>query len=152
FGSTSTHAAGLFVALGVERAEAYYRALKDNEVHIFEGNSISCEQVGHGHCLVGMTDTDDFWERKDQGMPIEIVYPDQLPSASAPLGCFVMPNAVSIVNGGPHTRTAQRLFVYLRSSEVEQKLAFGPSRQMPMLDANTPVPNGVKRVSDLKAM
>jgi len=180
FGTTSTHAAALFAALGKKGAEDYFQALKENGVRLFEGNSVACEQVAQGQCWVGLTDTDDFWERKSQGLPIELVYPDQSESVSqvarfnaddvpkrgrgsasassseasnaSALGCCVIPNTVSLVRHAPHPDFGWKLFRYLASDQVEQKLAFGPARQIPMLSNATPVPEGMNRLSDLKLM
>jgi iron(III) transport system substrate-binding protein len=159
FGTTATHAAALFEVLGEEKAKSYYQALKDNDVRVFEGNSVACEQVARGHCLIGITDTDDFWERKSKGLPIEMVYPDQAPSPSTlnpqpstPLGCCVIPNTVSLVRGRKDQTIAVRLLEYLCSRETEEKLAFGPSRQIPMMGNDIPVPPGVKKLSELKPM
>lgn len=159
FGTTATHAAMLFNALGDSGAKTYYTSLKDNDIRLFEGNSIACEQVALGQCLVGITDTDDFWERKSKGLPIEMVYPDQsLPQSktpvplSVPLGCAVMPNTVALTDRPPHRENGRRLMQYLLTPEVEQKLAFGPSRQIPMLSDDVPVPTGMKKLSELTRM
>lgn len=153
FGTTATHAAALFAVWGEAKAKAYFESLKANDVRIYEGNSTACEQVGLGHCSIGITDTDDFWERKSRGLPIAMVYPDQTANdGNDPLGCCVIPNTVAIVRGARQPDLAGQLADYLLSKEVERKLAFGPSRQIPMLGDDVPVPEGVRRIHELKVM
>jgi iron(III) transport system substrate-binding protein len=158
FGTTATHAAALFALWGDDKAKAYFESLKANDVRIYEGNSTACEQVALGHCAIGITDTDDFWERKAKGMPIAMVYPDQEPSVLSPqssslsLGCCVIPNTVALIQGGKRPDLAKRLADWLLTTKVEEKLAFGPSRQIPMLGSDVPVPEGVLRLSELKVM
>jgi iron(III) transport system substrate-binding protein len=159
FGTTSTHAAALFAALGAKSAETYYLALKENDVQLFEGNSVACEQVARGQCLVGITDTDDFWERKSSGLPIEMVYPDQTastsrlnPQPSVPLGTCIIPNSISIVKNGLHASNAGKLVEFLHSRKTEEKLAFGPSHQMPMLWEHSPLPEGMRPLSQIRTM
>jgi iron(III) transport system substrate-binding protein len=153
FGTTATHAAALFAVWGEERAKAYFESLKANDVRIYEGNSTACEQVALGHCAIGITDTDDFWERKARGMPLAMVYPDQSDSPSTPaLGACVIPNTVALIKGARRPETAKRLADWLLTTKVEEKLAFGPSRQLPMLGGDVPVPEGVRRLSELRVM
>lgn len=153
FGTTATHAAMLFATLGENASRRYYESLKANDVRLFEGNSIACEQVAQGQCLVGITDTDDFWERKSNGSPIEMIYPDQQAAKDAnPLGCAIIPNALALTKKCPHLENARKLMEFLLSREVEQKLAFGPSHQIPMLADDIPVPPGTKGLAELKVM
>jgi iron(III) transport system substrate-binding protein len=146
FGTTATHVAALFAYLGKTRAEAYFRDLKENQIRVVDGNSVVKDQVGAGELAFGMTDTDDVNTGILAGMPIEAVYPDQ-----TGMGTLLIPNTVALISGAPHPEAAKRLIDYLLSREVEEKLAFSPSVQMP-LKKRVSTPPHVKRVEDIVAM
>jgi hypothetical protein len=59
FGSTSFHVAALYVALGDQKADDFFRRLKANGVKIVSGNSVVRDMVVKGEVKVGLTDTDD---------------------------------------------------------------------------------------------
>jgi iron(III) transport system substrate-binding protein len=146
FGSTSFHAAALFVVLGDARAEQYFRDLKANGVKIVDGNSAVQKLVSRGEVKVGWTDTDDAYVAKKAGEPVEMVYPDQ-----QGLGAPIMPNMVSLVKGAPNPKNGQRLIDYLLSPEVERMLAESDAVQMP-LHPGIPVPPHVRPVGSLNPM
>jgi iron(III) transport system substrate-binding protein len=129
FGTTATHAACLFAYWGREKAEAFFRRLKANEVRIMSGNKQVALAVAAGQLAFGLTDTDDAIIEQEKGLPLAIVYPDQGP---AEMGTLFIPNTLAIVRGGPHPDAARRLVDYLLSPEVEARLATGPSAQIPL--------------------
>ena len=75
-----------------------------------------------------------------------VVYPDQ-----TGIGTLVMPNAVALVKGAPHSEPGKKLIDYLLSRQVEEKLAKSTAAQMP-LRPDVPVPPNVKPVSTIKDM
>jgi iron(III) transport system substrate-binding protein len=77
----------------------------------------------------GLTDTDDAISEKDNGMPVEIVYPDQ---GEDGLGTLFIPNTLAIIKGSPHGEQARRLVDHLLAPEIEARLAEGPSAQFPV--------------------
>lgn len=127
FGTTATHAAALFAALGDEEAQAFFEGLLDQNVRVVDGNSVVRDMVVSGELKVGLTDTDDAHVAVAQGHPVEIIFPDQ-----NDLGTLLIPNTVAMVNGAPHPEQAKRLIDYLLSPEVEAKLAGCDSVQMPV--------------------
>jgi iron(III) transport system substrate-binding protein len=129
FGSTASHAACLFAAWGDERAKAFFRRLKGNQIQVLGGNKQVAVEVGRGRLAFGLTDTDDALEELRGGQPVDIVYPDQQPGG---MGTLFIPNTLAIVKGCPHPAAARRLVEYLLSPEVEAKLAVGPSGQIPL--------------------
>jgi iron(III) transport system substrate-binding protein len=129
FGTTATHAACLFAALGPEKAKEYFLQLKDNGVRIESGNKQVAMAVASGRLAFGLTDTDDALVMIDQGHPVTIVYPDREPSQ---LGTLFIPNTVAIIKDGPHPEHARRLVDYLLQPEIEARLAQGPSGQIPL--------------------
>ncbi len=128
FGTTATHAAVLDVALGAEQAETFFRAVADNAT-VLSGNKQVALAVASGQVAWGLTDTDDAIIEKDDGMPVEIVFPDQQPGQP---GCLRIPNTVAVLKNAPHPEAARRLVDYLMSSQTEDRLAMGISSQIPV--------------------
>ena len=125
FGATATHAAALFAFWGAEKAEDYYRRLKQNQIVIESGNKQVAVDVAAGRLAFGVTDTDDALEEFEHGQPVEIVYPDQQPGG---IGTFFFPNTLAVIKGGPHPDAARRLIDFLLSPDVEGELAGRPQR------------------------
>lgn len=146
FGSTSFHAAALFVVLGDQRAGQYFRDLKANGVKIVGGNSVVRQMVSRGEVKVGWTDNDDVNVARKAGEPVEMVYPDQ-----QGLGVPILPNLVSLLHGGPHPENGKKLMDYLLSPEVERRLAESDAAQMP-LHPGVPGPPPVRPIASLKPM
>jgi len=129
FGTTATHAACLFAHWGEDRAKAFFKRVKENEVQILSGNKRVAQSVAAGRLAFGLTDTDDAIIELEAGFPVAIVYPDQGDDA---LGTLFIPNTLAIITGGPDPQAARRLVDYLLSAEVEAKLAAGRSAQIPL--------------------
>jgi iron(III) transport system substrate-binding protein len=153
FGTTATHAACLFAALGDEKAKEFYRNLKANDAQILSGNKRVAVSVAAGQLAFGMTDTDDAIVEVEKGMPVEIVYPDQeeLTENSPAIGTLFIPNTLAVIRGCPHEADARRLVDYLLSPVVEKQLAEGPSAQIP-LGENVEAKLRVKTPREIKAM
>ena len=126
FGSTATHAAVLFAVWGKEKAEDYYRRLKENQIVIESGNKQVAVNVASGRLAFGITDTDDALEEFEHGQPVEIVYPDQQPGG---VGTFFFPNTLAVIKGCPHPDAARRLIDFLLSPAAEAELAAGPTHR-----------------------
>ena len=148
FGSTATHVAALFAALGTDHARSFLASLKANGVQIQSGNRAVAMNVANGTLAFGLTDTDDAMEEVQAGSPVTIVYPDAEPNA---LGVLFIPNTLAIVKGGPHPDAARRLADYLLSPTVETTLARSESAQIPLNPAVT-VGARVKTPADVHAM
>jgi iron(III) transport system substrate-binding protein len=129
FGTTATHAACLFAALGDERATDFFRRIKQNEVQILSGNKQVARQVAAGQIAFGLTDTGDAIAEVEAGRSVAIVYPDQ--AAGRP-GTLFIPNTLAIIRGAPHAEAARKLLDHLLAPEVEARLAAGPSAQIPL--------------------
>jgi len=148
FGTTATHAACLFAVLGEEHAKEYFRDLKQNGVSIEAGNKQVAIRVATGALAFGLTDTDDALVMIDQGYPVEIVFPDQQANG---LGTLMIPNTLAIIRGGPNPQAARRLVDFLLSPDVEERLARGPSGQIPLHPAVEVEPR-VALPDDLRVM
>jgi iron(III) transport system substrate-binding protein len=129
FGTTATHAACLFAAWGEDEARTFFRRMKDNQIQIHSGNKGVAQAVSSGQAAFGLTDTDDALGEIAAGQPVAIVYPDRKPGE---LGTLFIPNTLAILKGCPHPVEARRLVEYLLASDVEARLAQGPSGQIPL--------------------
>jgi iron(III) transport system substrate-binding protein len=145
FGTTTMHVAALFTAWGEEQARAFLTTLKANGVRIVSSNGEVKRLVATSEVAFGLADTDDGFEALKEGAPVEVVYPDQ-----DGMGALVMPTSALLIKGGPHPETGRKLVDYLLTPDVERRMA-DSAAHMP-LRPEVPVPQGLKRVSDIKAM
>lgn len=139
-GSTATHIAALFAALGDDGAKAFLLKLKNNSVQVVESNSMVRDQVTAKECWIGLTDTDDAYDAILAGKPIGMIFPDQEKDG---LGDLVFPNTVMLINGAPHESEGKKLIDFLLTVDVEEKLAKS-ALQIP-LKASSPVPAGIPK-------
>jgi iron(III) transport system substrate-binding protein len=114
FGTTSTHFHALRQHWGDERWRAWCAALAASKPLLVDGNSVVIKMVGRGEAWIGLTDSDDIAAGNAEGLPLA-----PLPMSEETL---LIPNTIAVVRGGPHPAAAERLFQYLRSREVVQKL------------------------------
>ncbi|HTN74516.1 MAG TPA: extracellular solute-binding protein [Pirellulaceae bacterium] len=148
FGTTATHAACLFAALGEEEAKALLRSLKQNKIQILSGNKQVALAVSAGQIAFGLTDTDDAIIELEQGQPVRIIYPDR---AADQLGTLFIPNTLCILKDCPHPEAARKLVDYLLTPAVEEALANCPSAQIP-LNSAVRVPSRVETPATVHAM
>lgn len=146
FGSTSFHVAALYAALGDEKVDAFFRALKANQVRIVDGNSVVRDLVVRGDVKVGLTDTDDVNVAMERGQPIAMVLPEK-----DGLGVPVMPNMVSLMADAPHPDEGRALIDYLLSPDVERMLAQSEAVQIP-LHAGIPGPKNIPPIDSFTPM
>jgi iron(III) transport system substrate-binding protein len=147
FGTTATHAASLFAALGDAKAKDFFLEVKRN-ARIMSGNRQVAEAVSANQLAFGLTDTDDAIGEIAKGMPVEIVYPDQRAGES---GTLFIPNTLSLIKDSPHPKEAEKLLDYLLSAEVERQLAKGASAQIPLQSGVEASPR-VKTPAQVRAM
>lgn len=146
FGTAATHVAAWYSVLGKEKTEAYLRALKENDVVIVYGNSVTRDLVVEGQLPIGFTDTDDVNIAVQAGKPVKMIFPDK-----DGIGTLFFPNTVALIKNAPHPEEAKKLIDYLLSKEVESRLAFSESAQIPVRD-DVARPAHVPNFSTIKAM
>lgn len=129
FGTTATHVACWFAAMGPERAKDFLRRLKANDMQIFGGNKQVAVAVGGGSLAIGLTDTDDALAEMRSHRPVRIVCLDQ---NSDGLGALMIPNTVALIRGGLNPQSGCKLIDYLLSGPVEEMLARSASGQIPL--------------------
>lgn len=114
FGTTATHFHALRRHWPGETWLAWCRGLVENQCRLVDGNSVVVKWVGKGEAWVGLTDSDDIAAGQREGLPVAA-----LPLAPTDL---LIPNTVGIIRGAPHPEAAQRLFDYLLSPAVAERL------------------------------
>src|SRR2546430_2552581 len=148
FGTTTDYVAALFTMWGDERARTFMNDVKNNGVKMTTSNGESADFVAAGQVDFSLVDSDDAVNRKKQGKPLEIIYPDQEPNG---LGVLILPNAVALIKGEPHPENGKQLIDYLLSTSTERKLAFADCAQIP-LHSGVDTPPEVRRIEDIKPM
>lgn len=128
FGTTSTHLAALRQKWGVEIWRTWCRALVANKPWIEEGNSQVAQRVGRGQAWIGLTDSDDAAAAAADGLPVAA-----LPVTAELL---ILPNTVGVVRNGPHPEDADRLFRFLQTAPVIDRLRAAGGLET--LDAQAP--------------
>lgn len=145
FGTTTMHAAALFVAWGDEGAQRFFAALRENDVRIASSNGEVKRLVVAGEATFGLTDTDDAHEAITSGADVSVVYPDQ-----DGLGTLVMPTAVILMKHAPHPDTGRQLIDFLLSAGAEREMA-ERAAHMP-LRADVTLPGAVRSIANIRAM
>jgi len=148
FGTTTAEIAALFILWGDEKAKAFLADMKRNNVKIATSNGESADFVASGQFAFALVDSDDAVNRMKQGKPVELIYPDQ---GDKEPGCFIVPNAVVLINGGRHPEAARKLADYLLSRETERKLALSDAAQIP-LHEGVDAPAPVRKIETIKTM
>jgi iron(III) transport system substrate-binding protein len=114
FGTTATHFLALRQKWGAANWEGWCRALQANRPFLLDGNSVVVKFVGRGEAWIGLTDSDDIAAGQEEGLPI----------AALPMNeeTLVIANTIAVIGLAPHADPAERLFNYLQSSEILEKL------------------------------
>jgi iron(III) transport system substrate-binding protein len=148
FGTTTAQMAALFTIWGDDRGKNFLEQIRKNAVRISTSNGESADFVASGQSEFGLVDSDDAFNRIQQGKPVEMVYPDQQDGG---VGVLIVPNASVLIKGGPHPAEARRLIDYLLSREAERKLAYADCAQIP-LHPGVETPAHVPHIEKLKTM
>ncbi|PIE62127.1 MAG: iron ABC transporter substrate-binding protein [Desulfobacter postgatei] len=127
FGTTATHVAAMYQAMGEEKTKKYLADLKANDLVMVDGNSVVRDIVVEGKVPIGFTDTDDANVAIQSGRPVKMIYPDR-----GGIGTLLIPNTVALIKNAPHEDQGKRLIDYLLSREVESRLSYCESAQMPV--------------------
>ena len=148
FGTTATHAACLFAALGADAAKDFFRRLRENGVNVVAGNKQAATSVSEGRFAVGLTDTDDALIELRAGKPVAVVYPDR-----EGLGTLFIPNTLAVVKNAPNPEAGRKLVDYLLRPATEARLAEAGGFQIPLNPAATAkLPDGLLTPREVKPM
>jgi len=128
FGTTATHFLALRPHWGESNWLTWCQSLAANRPFIEEGNSQVVQRVARGEAWVGLTDSDDIFAARREGLPV----------AAVTLGpeSLLIPNTVGLVaREGPIRPAAQALFDYLQSPAVRDQLIAAGALEAEMLSA-----------------
>ena len=126
FGSTATHLLALRQHWGTNAWTTWCGALAENQPLLAEGNSAAARAVAEGRAAIALTDSDDIAAVNRDGVRVM-----ELPITSETL---LLPNTVAVIRAAPHPDAAQRLFEFLQSPAVQQRLI-----DVAALETNAPV-------------
>ncbi|MEM8882471.1 MAG: extracellular solute-binding protein [Planctomycetota bacterium] len=146
-GTTAAHNAALYVA-DEAKANEYFDKLIANDVVWLTGNAHVMKQVSAGRYAFGWTDTDDFNVARIQGQPVKMIYPD---SGDGEVGVLYIPNTLVLVKDAPRPEAGKKLIDWLLRREIEEKLAFSATAQIPVR-RGVKVPEHVKRPDQIGAI
>lgn len=127
YGTTLTHYSVLWHLWGGDKLKVWHDQLRSAGIREVLGNATVKNLVAEGVCDLGFTDSDDFFQAKDEGKPVAML-PVRLENGAV----ICIPNTVSIIKGTHRTADARKLVDYLLSQECELALAGGKSRQIPL--------------------
>jgi iron(III) transport system substrate-binding protein len=114
FGTTATHFLALRQHWGESNWLAWCRALAANKPFVVDGNSVVVKFVARGEAVIGLTDSDDIAVENREGSRLT-----PLPMSGETL---LIPNTVAVIRRAPHPEAAQRLFEYLQTAAVTDRL------------------------------
>jgi iron(III) transport system substrate-binding protein len=146
FGTTSMHAAALFLALGENGGRDFFDGLGRNRVRMLSSNGEVRRRVAGGDCAVGITDSDDAHEAIRGGKPVAMVYPDE-----NGIGTLIVPNAAVLIANAPHLEDGKKFIDFLLRPETERALAEGDAAQIPLRSTVAAPPN-VLTIDKIKPM
>ncbi len=133
FGTTATHAACLFEALGEERAKQFFTQLKANDIAVLAGNKQVAERVAAGDFVAGLTDSDDAIEEFDRKRPVKLLFLDREAHPQFPnLGTLLIPNTIMVLKNRPHPMQAKMLVDAILNPQTEDRLATHGGFQVPL--------------------
>jgi iron(III) transport system substrate-binding protein len=127
YGTTRTQYTALWKLWGPDKLLAWHRQWRTRHLREVNGNATVKNLVAAGVCDLGWTDTDDFFEAKDEGKPVQML-PVRLDNGAT----ICIPNTVAILRGTRHLAAAQKLVDFLLSEQCEMALASAKSRQIPL--------------------
>ena len=124
FGTTCTHWLALRQSWGESNWLAWCRALVANAPWIVDGNSVAARWVSQGKVEIGMTDSDDIAAEIREGERIHSLelFEDSL----------LIPNTVAVLRQAPHPASAEKLFQYLQSNKVRDRLIAAEALEKPI--------------------
>src|ERR1051325_8292937 len=112
YGTTRTQYTVLWNLRGRDKLMAWHRDRRARHLREVNGNSTVKDLVAAGVCDLGWTDTDDFFEAKDDGKPVAML-PVRLDNGTT----ICIPNTVAIIRGTRRETEARKLEDFLLSEE-----------------------------------
>ncbi len=115
-GTIGGHVSAIYAVMGTEKADGFFKGLRDNGVVLVGGNSPVPQQIAAGNLEVGLTDNDDVSNTKGN---VAMSLPDQ---GEGEIGTLAIPTTVALVKRTDIQDESKKLIDYLLSAEVEKAL------------------------------
>jgi iron(III) transport system substrate-binding protein len=113
-GTAYSFLTGLIVLFGEDEAIAYLKNLAPNIQTYTQSGTGPSKAVGPGQAAMGLQFTPAFFQFKEQGYPVDIIFPTEgVPYESA---------CISIIKGTKNLNEAQRLVDWLVSKDGQQEI------------------------------
>jgi iron(III) transport system substrate-binding protein len=138
-GTTLTNATALSLIRGNQEMLDWFEQAEAAGLSFGSGNADVMRRTCNGDFLWCFTDTDDAAKAIAAGNPVAIRYLEQ---GDGDLGAMLIPNSICILDSGKNQDAAQQFVDYVLSVEVERRLAFSVSQQIP-LHEGVAMPEGV---------
>lgn len=117
-GTIGGHVSAIYAVMGTEKADAFFKGLRANNIVLVGGNSPVPQQIATNNFEVGLTDNDDVSNTKGL-CPVAMSLPDQ---AEGEIGTLAIPTTVALVKRKDIKDDSKKLIDYLLSTEVEKAL------------------------------
>ena len=127
YGTTLSHFTALWNVWGAEKTKRWHTDIRAAGVQIANGNAAVRDLVANGAAGAGWTDTDDYFDAKDQGLPV-LAMPVELDGGQT----ICIPNTVAIMKDANRGDLARMLADHLLSARTELALAKSKARQIPL--------------------
>lgn len=128
YGTTRTHYTTLWQTMGASSLLNWHKDLITRRIVFAQSNGQTKNLVAQGHCTMGWTDTDDFFQAKDAKLPVDML-PYRLDKTNQTI---CIPNTVMMIRNCPNPELAQKLIDYLVSEKIELQLSQSTARQIPL--------------------
>ncbi len=139
-GTTLTNATVLSLQRGNQDMLDWFAAAQAAGLSFGSGNADVMRRTCNGDFHWCFTDTDDAAKAIAQGHPVAVRYLEQ---GDGELGALLIPNSICILDSGKNQTAAQQFVDYVLSADVEARLAFSVSQQIP-LHEGVAMPSGVQ--------
>ena len=117
-GPTYPFVAGVMQQMGMKKGQQYFTALKANGLHVYRTNSVTLGALLAGRAEVILIQDSALISAKQQGSPIDIVYPKS--------GAYTLPDVLGINKQAPDMAAAKR-FVQFVLSKQGQRVMLNPN-------------------------
>jgi iron(III) transport system substrate-binding protein len=133
FGTTRGHMGALRAFWGAEKYQLFLDGIALNDIRwLTSGNAGVVQAVASGEADIGLTDTDDVWAARRNGLDVDLVYPAHGERGTPGEGTLLIPNTVAIVKGTPNRGAAQQFVTFLLSERVARLLVESDSHNIPV--------------------
>lgn len=119
-GSLQAQVAAMRQLVGEEATENWLRGMLSNDVTWFGGHTDVRKAVGAGEFKLGLVNHYYYYLQKEEGSPVDIIYPDQTADG---IGLITNLTAVGLVQRSQNLPAARALVEFLLSAEGQQLFA-----------------------------